>query len=82
MFYERRLGLLVLMKLCLIYAINSYCQCKKYFAISYRLEQTQHMCEMRNKYFLYSYKHEIMVKSFMKAVDRNIIPLGKWLNFR
>ena len=54
MFYERRHGLFVLMKLYLIYAINSYCNCKKYLISAYRWEQTQKMCEMREKktYFL------------------------------
>ena len=59
------------MKLCLVYAISRLRPCKKCFTITHRWEQTQQMCEMRKEIY-FSPKHEIMGKSFMKVVARNI----------
>ena len=52
----------------------------KCFTIAYRWEQTQQKCEMRKEIF--SIPISTRSWSIMKAVDMNIIPLGKWLNFR
>ena len=49
--YERRFGLFVFMKLCLVYAISRYRPCKNCFSITHRWEQTQQMCEMRKEIY-------------------------------
>ena len=51
LFYERRLGLCVFMKLCLVYAISRSWPCKKWFTITHRWEQAQQMCEIRKEIY-------------------------------
>ena len=51
MFYEKRLGRCVFMKLCLVYANSRWWSCKKCFTITHRWEQTQQMCEMRKEIY-------------------------------
>ena len=52
MFNERRLGICVFIKLCLVYAISRLWPCKKCFTSTHRLKQTQQMCEMRKEIYL------------------------------